>query len=120
MERELGKTRQEERARIEERIRAAMNEIFRRSGWTRRRLAREVNEDPTSVGRWLEGPSTMPAWFIVKFCEAFEVGAASVIPPTGGIHGLEVGRRAALRSTAKLLRRVSDELEQGHIPGESS
>jgi hypothetical protein len=116
MGRKATPTRREGRTRIEKQIRGAMNEIVRRHGWTKGRLAREVDEDPTTVGRWLDGSTTMPAWFVGKFCDAFGVGVQSVIQPVGGVHGVEVGRRAAQREIAKLLRRVSHHLAEGHVP----
>jgi hypothetical protein len=108
--------RQKERARIEKRIREAMKDILGKSGWTKHRLAKEMKEHPTTVGRWLEGSTTIPAWFIVKFCDVTGVGPGSVLHAVGDVRGVDVGRRAGLRDTAKLLRGISDHLKKGHVP----
>jgi hypothetical protein len=108
--------RQAERARIEKRTRKAMQEILRKSGWTKNRLAKEMKEHPSTVDRWLYGHTTIPAWFIVKFCDVFGVGPELVLRPHGGVHGITIGRQAALRETANLLRWLSDQLAKGRVP----
>lgn len=115
MKKKASEERRAEREKIEERIRAGMTRVLKDSVMDKKDLATKVDEDPTSVGRWLKGPTTMPAWFVGKFCLALEVDARSLVGPDDGKE-VELERRQALDETATLLRRISGELEKGRVP----
>jgi hypothetical protein len=79
------------------------------------KLAQRTNGDPASVGRWLDESTTIPAWFVGKFCETLGVDAGSLLGPVDG-DKVELERRRALDETAALLRKLSEELKKGQVP----
>jgi hypothetical protein len=115
MGKKASEPRRKEREKIEARIRAGMEQALADEGLDRKDLPEKMDEAPASVNRWLTGPTTIPAWFVGKFCEKFRVDAGSLMGPDDG-KKLELERLRALDEMAVLLQKVSEELKKGQVP----
>lgn len=97
-------------------LKARMRAILEDSrGWTVEGLAADLPVSTPTVWRWLNDSTTMPAWFVVVFCDMLGVEGNAVLTPPGETPST-AERKQALGQVATFLHEAGARLEKGQVP----